>query len=384
MNFRPLACAVAVFLCGVSGRSQTTTFAPANPPEMKPLVGRDSAAYKAAAHFMHGVNLANYLEVPPGQNWRVKITEADFDHIKAEGFDHIRVPTGWHHYAGPGPDFKLSDAIFDKVDFVITNALSRNLAVMLNIQHFHEFTSNPPAYTDEFIAIWRQIAAHYAKLPNTVVFELLNEPKDSATTAVMNPIYARAIAAIRETNPDRTIAVGPGRWNGIDELKNLVLPAEDKSLLVTVHCYEPFYFTHQGATWAGPDVKTRGIIFPGPPPSPLTPDPSAKKYVADWIASYNTLPAEKNPSSRVAFEDKLKRVRQWSDYYGRPVHVGEFGCYTTADPASRANFHREFRAVLDGQKLGWAIWDWNAGFHYWDPRKNEPAPGMREALFPKR
>ncbi len=384
MNIRWFTVAFPLLAFAVSTPAQSAGFTPANPPEMKPLAGLDSPAHKTAAHFLRGVNLANYLEVPPGQSWRVKISEADFDHIKAEGFDHIRVPIGWHHYAGPAPDYKLSDDIFDKVDFVLTNALSRNLAVMFNIQHFNEFTSNPPAYTDEFIAIWRQIAAHYAKLPDSVLFELLNEPKDAATTAVMNPIYAKTIAAIRETNPHRTIVVGPGRWNGIDELKNLVLPATDNNLLVTVHCYDPFYFTHQGAAWAGPDVKTRGIIFPGPPQTPLEPDPTVKRYVSDWITRYNTLSADKNPSSRIAFEDKLKRVRQWSDYYGRPVHVGEFGCFTTANPVSRANFYREFRMVLDEQKLGWAIWDWNAGFRYWDPRSNQPAPGLREALFGKK
>ena len=385
MILRLFAAAISLLLSAAAAWSQTGTFSPSNPPEMKPLTGRESPAHKTAAHFQRGVNLGNYLEVPPGQNWRVSITAADFDRIKAEGFDHIRVPIGWHHYTGPGPDFKISDAIFNKVDFVLTNALEHKLAVILNIHHFNEFTSNPPAHTEKFMAIWRQIAAHYAKLPDTVVFELLNEPKDAATTAVMNPIYASAIAAIRETNPHRTILVGPGRWNGIDELKNLVLPAVDNNLIVTVHCYEPFYFTHQGASWAGPDVRTKGIQFPGPPATPLVPDPAAKlnRSVTNWLERYNTLPADKNPSSRVAFEAKLKLAHQWSDYYGRPVYVGEFGCYTTADPESRANFYREFRKVLDEQKLGWAIWDWNSGFHYWDPRSSQPAPGLREALFGK-
>ena len=55
--------------------------------------------------------------------------------------------------------------------------------------------------------------AHYAKFPGEVAFELLNEPKDAATTVVLNPIYAEAIRVIRETNPRRVIFVGPGKWN---------------------------------------------------------------------------------------------------------------------------------------------------------------------------
>lgn len=358
-------------------------FTPSNPPEMKPVDLVHSPAQKTATHFMRGANLGNYLEVPPGQDWGVRISPEDFDHIKAEGFDHVRVPVGWHHYTGPGPDFKISDEIYHKVDFVLTNALSRGLAVMLNIHHFNEFTTDPAAETDRFLAIWRQVAAHYASLPDTVVFELLNEPKDAATTTVLNPIYARAIAEIRKTNPQRTIVVGPGRWNSITELKDLILPNDDNNLIVSVHCYDPFYFTHQGASWAGPDVRTKGIIFPGPPPKPLVPDPSLnlRKGVLDWIKGYNSMPSSMNPSSPAAFEGKLKLARQWSEYYGRPMHVGEFGCYTSADPVSRARFYAEFRRVCHEQKLGWAIWDWNSGFHYWDPKKNEPAPGMRQALF---
>jgi len=152
-----------------------------------------------------------------------------------------------------------------------------------------------------------------------------------------------------------------------------------------VHCYEPFYFTHQGATWAGPDTKVTGIQFPGPPATPLAPDPSLtlNRWVTNWIQRYNTLPADKNPSGPVAFEEKIKQARAWSDYYGRPAHFGEFGCFTKADPDSRANFYAAFRQALDGQKIGWCIWDWSAGFRYWDKANNRPMPGMREALFGK-
>ena len=53
---------------------------------------------------------------------------------------------------------------------------------------------------------------------------MLNEPKDQATTVVLNPIYAEAIKEIRRTNPRRTIFVGPGKWNQAGELPNLRLP----------------------------------------------------------------------------------------------------------------------------------------------------------------
>jgi endoglucanase len=379
--FLALFTCVAFENCSAAGE---TLFVPSNPPGMERLTNHDSPAYRTAKLFMHGANLGNYLEAPPGASWGVTVSADEFAQMKREGFDHVRVPVGWHHYAGPAPDFTLSPEIFSRVDFVVTNALANRLAVMINIHHFNELDQNPAATTDEFLKIWRQIAAHYEKFPRQLAFELDNEPHENATTMLMNPIYAQAITEIRRTNPQRTIFVEPGKWGSIDELKNLVLPP-DNNVIVSVHCYDPFYFTHQGATWTDGQTPVTGIVFPGPPKTPLVPDPSLKLSAAmrKWIERYNTLPTEENPSSPIAFEGKLKLARAWSDYYGRPIHLGEFGCFTTADPKSRANFYAAFRRACDEEKIGWCIWDWSAGFRYWDKENNRPMPGMREALFGK-
>jgi len=108
-----------------------------------------------------------------------------------------------------------------------------------------------------------------------------------------------------------------------------------------------------------------------------------KQYQLDWIEKYNTLPADKNPSSPRVFTGKLKYLHDWSEYYGRPIHLGEFGAYTKADEASRVNFYAAFRHAAEKEKLGWCIWDWNSGFRYWDKQNHCPLPGMHAALFGK-
>ena len=379
--------AAAWFQCGGFGTALAAgdnVFTPSNPPDMKPLTGHNSPAQRAAQWFKRGVNLGAYLEVPPNEGWGVTVSADEFAQMKREGFDHVRVPVGWQHYAGPAPEFALAPEIFARVDFAVTNALNHGLAVMINIHQFDELDKDPAGQTEKFLALWSQIAAHYKDFTNRLAFELDNEPHENATTALMNPIYARAIAAIRRSNPNRTIVVEPGNWGGIDELKNLVLPP-DNNVMVSVHCYEPFHFTHQGADWAGPDLQPTGIQFPGPPAQPLKADPKLdlKPYVLDWIQDYNTLPTEKNPSSPLAFADKLKFLRAWTDYYGYPIHIGEFGCYIKADPASRTRFYSAFRRAAEQQRLGWAIWDWSGNFRYWDKDAGKPMPGMRQALFDK-
>lgn len=380
----PLACTLSV----TGGIPVTLRFfaraqVPAGFADMARVPGTNTPAHAAALKFMRGVNLGNYLEAPAGHNWGASYTSNDFVYIRNEGFDHVRLPIAWHHHTGPGPNYVISNSLFAKVDFLVTNAVNRGLGVMINIHHFDDFTTAPATHSNKFYAIWRQIAAYYSNSPPQVTFELLNEPKDAATTAVLNPIYAEAIRQIRLSNPDRTIFLGPGQWNSINELGDLRLPDEDTNLIVSVHCYDPFLFTHQGATWAGSGPLTVGVIYPGPPPTPLTPAPGVTSSATNWIAEYNSLPAEGNPSSAKAFTAKLAFARQWADYYGRPVHVGEFGAYVTADPESRARFYKEFRHAADALGLGWAMWDWKAGFRYWDDANKRPMPGMSDAIFPR-
>jgi len=92
--------------------------------------------------------------------------------MKREGLDHVRVPVGWHHYAGAAPDFTLTRR-FLPGDFVVTNALNSGLGVMINIHHFNELDRDPAGQTEKFLALWRQIAAHYKDFTNRLAFELI-------------------------------------------------------------------------------------------------------------------------------------------------------------------------------------------------------------------
>jgi endoglucanase len=145
------------------------------------------------------------------------------------------------------------------------------------------------------------------------------------------------------------------------------------------------FFTHQGASWAGPDFQqVTGIVFPGPPKIPFEPDPDLqlKQRVLDLIKQYNTQPTGSNPSSPRAFLARIKKAKAWSEEFGRPVHFGEFGAFIKADQESRAHYYEAMRQALDADGIGWAIWDWKSGFNYWDRKTQQPLPGMRQALFP--
>lgn len=337
----------------------------------------DTPAHSALRHFSKGANFGNYLEAPRQQNWGVRYSERDLEAVKKEGFDHVRIPIRWNDYAGPGPEFKIEPETFDKVDFLVTNAISRDLSVIINIHHFDEFTKNPEEQTQKFYALWRQIAVYYAGQPESVAFELLNEPMGAATTEKMNPIYEEAIRIIRQSNPNRTLFVGPGKWNSLDEVVKLRLPENDRNIIVTVHSYEPFRFTHQGASWTGTGTSTTGIIYPGPPTNKLK--PAAHVQDKDWFERYNELPSETNPSGPSSFLGRMEKVARWSRENNRPIHLGEYGAYEKADRESRVRYYRDMRRAAERLGFGWAIWDWKAGFKYWNG--DQPVEEMREALF---
>jgi endoglucanase len=102
------------------------------------------------------------------------------------------------------------------------------------------------AYLERMTALWMQIAARYRERPDSVYFELYNEPHDKFDAVAWNEAIPRLLAAVRKSKPARPVIVGPVSWNNIRVLDQLKLPESDRHLIATVHYYEPFEFTHQG------------------------------------------------------------------------------------------------------------------------------------------
>ena len=344
-------------------------------------LGPDTPAHRALAGIRRGVNLGNCWDAPPPYRWGIRYTADDIDRIAAEGFDHIRVPVAWAFHLREGADgLEIEPALLADLEPVLRRALAKGLHVLLDWHHFDELTDDPAAHRARFTAGWQVIARHFKSWPAGLFFELLNEPRDALTTEAANPIYAETIAAIRQIDPPRILVVSPGKWGSIRELDKLRLPDGDDRLVVTVHCYEPFYFTHQGAGWVHLR-ELRDITYPGPPATPLTLPDSLRGNagVRSFVEGYNTRPADQNPCSANAVKELLDLARTWSNYFGRPVHLGEFGSHDTGDLASRSRYTHDVRTLAEARQIPWALWDWKAGFGYWDPETNRPR--LRAGLF---
>lgn len=329
----------------------------------------NTPAHLACAKLKRGVNLGNGWEVPPGQQWGVRFTPEDIDHIADEGFDHIRIPIGWHHHlTRTDGGWRISQKLLDELEPVVRRAVERKLSVLLDWHHFDELTKDPDGQLDRFTGGWQAIAEHFKSWPPNVFFELLNEPCDRLSTEALAPVYQKSVAAIRMVDASRIIVASPGQWGQVSELERLRLPDDDR-IIVTIHCYEPFQFTHQGANWVGLQ-ELKGIRFPGPPATPFRIPQSltGNAGVVAFVEGYNTLPATSNPSSIHPVRQTFREARVWSEYFGRPIHLGEFGAHQAADDQSRANYLREVRLSAEKLHIPWTMWEWKAGFGYWDPQ----------------
>jgi endoglucanase len=344
-------------------------------------LGSDTPAHRALAGLKRGVNLGNGWEAPPPYTWGMRFTSEDIDRIAAEGFDHIRVPVAWHYHLKPGGQgWEISPTLLADLEPVLRRALDKKLHVLLNWHHFDELTQAPAANLERFSGGWEAIARHFKAWPPGLFLELLNEPCAALTTTAANPIYQKTISAIRAIDPKRLLVVSAGNWGQVSELDQLRLPDADDRLIVTVHCYEPFYFTHQGANWVQLQAL-RGIVYPGPPAQPYQlPDALRDNAGARaFIQAYNTLPAAQNPCSARAVREALDGARDWSAYFGRPIHLGEFGCHNTGDPASRSRYLKDVRTLAEARNIPWTLWEWKASFGYWDPATQRPR--FRSSLF---
>jgi endoglucanase len=209
-------------------------------------------------------------------------------------------------------------------------ALTAGLQAIINVHHYDELATAPEAHLPRLLSLWRQIAAHYARAPESVIFEVLNEPNSALSPALWNAMQPQLVAAIRESSPTRTIIVGGGMWNSLDGLQMIDLP-DDDHLLATFHFYEPYPFTHQGAEWAVGMNLFLGMTW-----------------------------GERHQVALVA--ERLQLAAEWSAAHGVPVLLGEFGVYDRADMDSRLRWTTFVRETVESLNIGWCYWDFAAGF----------------------
>jgi endoglucanase len=296
------------------------------------------------------VNFGNALEAPTEGAWGMMLEERYFDLVKQAGFTAIRLPVKFSAHALETAPLTLDETFMKRIDWAVKNATSRGLAIIVDLHHYDELIAKPPAHLDRYLALWRQIAVRYKAQPIGVIFELCNEP-NGKLEPYWNEYLAKALAAVRESNPTRAVIVGPVGWNSADRLEELKLP-DDPNLIVSFHNYTPFEFTHQGAEWVNP-----------PPPLGKT-----------WTGT----DAEKRVVTAY-----LEKAALYAKRLNKLVFMGEFGAYSKGDPESRVRWTTFTRQEAEKRGFSWGYWEFGAGFGIYDRSTNAWRKPLLEALIPR-
>lgn len=339
--------------------------------------------FKQAEKLGKTLNFGNILEGPYEGSWGIIAEEHYFSLIKEQGFDSLRVPIRFSNKTLKDAPYTIDENFFMRIDWVIEQALLNDLNVIVDLHHFDEMLEDPAGHKDRFLSIWQQIATRYQEQPLSVYYEILNEPHTKITPAIWNNYLLEAIDVIRSIDTTRTLIVGGGDWNSIDGLYKLELPEHEQNIIATFHYYGPMLFTHQGAEWMEPEYQTRGVVWPGPPPTPVEPVEAATKvnWVNSFFRNYNDRIGAANPASEEALVRDLERAAKWGVENNRPLFLGEFGVYSSADKQSRILWTKKVRTEAERLGMSWAYWEFAAGFGLYNRSTATWDQSMLDALF---
>lgn len=320
----------------------------------------DQETFLAAKALGRGINLGNTFDAPKEQYWGVTYDEALLDRIKEAGFKTLRLPVRWTTRAAATAPYTLDPKFLKRIASVVDAAFKRDLRVVMNMHHYRqlngevldeaEFAVADEIVDERFLAIWTQIAQHFKSYPDTLMFEPMNEPHNRLSADKWNGLFESVRGVIRVQNPKRYIVVGPSQWSNAAALSTLKLNSNDRRLIVTIHTYDPFEFTHQGAGWTNLKNTGTGITCC-------------------------------NASQIDAITKPLTLAKAWSQINRRPIWVGEWGSIDKAPLASRLHYTRAARDAIEAQGFTWTYWQLASNFGIWDPKTNQWRTELKKALL---
>lgn len=301
--------------------------------------------------FRRGVNVLGYDPYWTDASKR-RFQWRHFAEIRKAGFDHVRL--NLQAFKHMDAQDRLDPAWIAKLDDVVRHAQAAGLGIIIDEHDFDVCSQNVDICRSRLSAFWTQVAPRFAKASRSVAFELLNEPHDQLNGEPWNQLFAQLLGIVRQSNPTRIVVVGPTHWNSLKDLPLLKLPP-DPNLLVTFHYYEPFRFTHQGATWVGEELR--------------------QLHGVTWGSA----------ADRATVRSDFDQVSAWSAANNRPILLGEFGAFDkSGTPIElRAAYTRGVREEAERHHFGWAYWQFDGDFIVWDMSKQQWVEPIRNALIPR-
>jgi endoglucanase len=303
--------------------------------------GDDKETFKVNQQLGRGINVEGYS----------RLVLVDYKAVKDAGFYNVRVPIHPFSQTLGDEDFTLKPTFFEALDNAIEMALASKLMPIIDFHEHGAMQKDPLGKKPMFLAIWKQLAEHYKDAAKEVLFEIANEP--NMKPEIWNELHSAAYKIIRASNPNRILLIGSINGNQIKYLSDLILPEEDRNIIITIHYYMPIQFTHQGAQWSEKNKNLSGIEWPG--------EFGGEKAI---IKDFNI-------------------AKKWSKVHKRPLHLGEFGTYSKGSMESRIRWTDFVARQADKRNWSWSYWELYQGFGIYNKESNTWNTGLLKALIPE-
>lgn len=308
-----------------------------------------------------GTNIAHWLSQSDrrGEERKSFFQQKDVKYLAGLGFDHLRIPIDEEQMFDEQGN-KESEAfqlLHNALSWCQENGL--RAIVDLHILRSHHFNEDEkPLWTDptaqeKFLQLWRELSGEFQKYPaGMVAYELMNEPVADDLEG-WNQLVARAVATIRETEPERVIVIGSNRWQSADTFDQLKVPANDPHILLSYHFYEPFLLTHYQASWTDLANYQGPVHYPG---------------MLVTQEEINNMPAEQaemvDNRMHVYSQDTLEKMMQKPIQVAKSLNLllycGEWGIVDNAPTEDRLQWYRDMVAIFEKNDVAYANWNYKS------------------------
>ncbi len=315
--------------------------------------------------YEHGVNLGGWLSQSNYEKDHLEnfITEADIEKIASWGCDHVRLPFDYNVILDT--DNTVSTDAFKYLDRCVEWCENHGLNIILDLHKTPGFSFDKgeresgffeeERYQNIFLAMWLEIAGHYADRADHVAFELLNEITEKRFAMPWNGIAARTIGEIRRVAPDIFILIGGIFNNSIYGLTLLDKPCAD-NIVFNFHYYNPFVFTHQKAPWLDNMKPDCDVNYPD------TRDVYCRKTLenlgSDHVRAFERFEGKMIDISYI--EREMSDAVEVAEKLDVPIYCGEYGVIDRVSDNRLLRWYTDVSTVFNRLGIGRAAWTYRA------------------------
>jgi endoglucanase len=336
-----------------------------------------------------GILWPPYKDVPRPPN------ERELADLKRHGFDTIRLPVD------PAPFIVFENERREEVYRILFSAIARIRSAGLNVvvdlhpnsrhpvwgQHAVAAGGDTPAFS-AYLSVIEEMARRLHKHAEYAALELINEPRVKCAGSEQERWQAmakRLVTSARAGSKDLALILTGACVSSLEGLLALDPAAfADRNLIYTFHFYDPFSFTHQGASFIPwPDKYLDEVPWPAvkrPIEEPLaliehrvskTNLDEMARLKAAAGARANLQKYYRSNAGVDIIRERFEKVAYWAKNHNIPperIFLGEFGVIRKSHGAAgarcedRMQWLHDIRSTAEQFGFSWAYFNYDGAF----------------------